>query len=245
MRTIGLSNSPTGPYSLLRKFVDWKESGDSVAAFSATACGIGDPSCTAPIATGDPSLAAYGVQNLPAEVVNLSVPWGFRGFLELSGDGALATRVAMETGGPFWAMSGVPSWIISRSELEGVAPAAGVTLDPSRGHLMGQTYDCTGRIGGVSVDVEGADEQTRIVYFANGEPSSTATETESCEPFSARCGWYFAFNVPTGLTAIDAVHRPTGTRVGPLLAVVRAGSVTDRDEAPWESAPAAAGDGGS
>jgi hypothetical protein len=167
------------------------------------ACAKGDLACSSPLSTATDSLSAGRY--------SLSVPTGIRGF-----DGYLLVHEAGMLDAPAFTQPWVAHdtvWSVtldSPTSLSGLAAAAGVTLDPSRGHAAINVGDCALAKGpppasGAVVSVAQADARSTIVYLEDAavwiDPSLHAT---------GATGVAFAFNLPAG--PVDAVARVASTQ---------------------------------
>ena len=107
------------------------------------------------------------------------------------------------------------------ASVELLAAAAGVPLDPARGHVAVAVSDC-GNVAasGVTVHASTADSSSTRFYLAGGIPSPAATETEAPEPF----GGYL--NLPPRLVTMEARVAALDQSLGTLPLIVRPGTLT-------------------
>jgi hypothetical protein len=105
--------------------------------------------------------------------------------------------------------------------LDALAAQAGVTIDPSRGVLSMSTADCDGvPAPGVTFTATGIDEKSTLVYYANGEFTAQAHETDDH-------GQGVYLNVPQGTVTVTAFPKSLqGKPSGQVTVSVRAGACT-------------------
>jgi hypothetical protein len=105
------------------------------------------------------------------------------------------------------------------------AQAPAVLLDPARGSLLGGITDCRGTFQffaqGVALEIEGADDLTRVVFVNKSEtlPDFAATAT-------TEAGQFLVINVPTGTPLVTLRHAASGNLVAQTPVEIEPGKVT-------------------
>ncbi|MBI5502065.1 MAG: hypothetical protein HY907_17615 [Deltaproteobacteria bacterium] len=176
-------------------------------------CARADAACATPLDEGTTDAAGQ---------VTLTVPLGttgFDGYFEVSATGYVTVlRYTVE---PITEMPGADARVVSMVDTTTfamLAAAAGVTPDPTRGHLVVNALDCNPTLAaGVSLDVDTADVSSTAVYMVGGLPSTSATETDS----SGAAGF---INLPAGAATISTTLVSTGEAIASTDITIRAGA---------------------
>lgn len=196
------------------------------------ACGPSDPACSPPVTSGttDPQ----GIAKL-AFPPHAGVGLGFRGYFELvppAGDADSSTAELPQMYVPSQNFSIVHthlSWVgFTQSALAGEASVAGVKIEPTRGQLVLQAYDCLeAPASGVTFQVTGTDSNSSpVLYWSAGAFGPGAGTTI--------IGLGAVFNVPAGTVDVVATPKVAGRPSSRVTAFVRAGWVTAVAMAPTE-----------
>ncbi|MBI5485994.1 MAG: hypothetical protein HY905_01540 [Deltaproteobacteria bacterium] len=176
-------------------------------------CARSDAACATPLDEG--TTDALGQ-------VTLTVPLGttgFDGYFDVSATGYVTVlRYTVE---PITEMPPEAGRIVSMADTTTfamLAAAAGVTPDPTRGHLVISALDCNPTYAaGVSLEVDTADVSSTAVYMIGGLPSTSATETDS----SGAAGF---INLPAGAATISTTLVSTGEAIASTDITIRAGT---------------------
>jgi hypothetical protein len=149
-------------------------------------------------------------------VVQLAVPEGFDGFVQLTGGGLVDSRVYV--GRP---LLGPPSveqvQVLTPTDLELIAGLANETPDPTRGSAIVLVVDCKGDGGGgVRFETPNADDETLPFYLINQAPTASATATDTD-------GFGGFFNLPVSSAVVRAFREVDDVFVGESSFQVLAG----------------------
>jgi len=195
------------------------------------ACPRNDPLCT------NPSKQGVADDN---GLVELTVPGGSNGF-----DGYLDITGGDSSGGD----GGTPSPIFpaiwypappiisggwrgrvqfpSASEIPLLAALVGTTIDPTRGHFAANASDCNfSEAPGVTFAADSADMNTQSFYFLNGNPDTSAKQTDGVSGIGG------FVNLPARFARITANSTVAGKSLGAQQFNIRAGTFTTSSFAP-------------
>lgn len=192
-----------------------------IANLDVKACGRLDVDCTSPIASGTTDADGY---------VNLDVPKGFNGYLQMIADPALgimpsvgAVLPPIEQGdAPDASIAAAVSiHLITKAAFDGLLAQIGASADPALGHVFGLAVDCAGKPAAKVSIHAGTVSTSTIAYYtaATGIPSVTAQET-------AQAGEAGFINLPVGSATISATSNEVSKKIGEYSAMVRAGTIT-------------------
>lgn len=172
-------------------------------------CNKYDPACAAPLGTPVPDAMGFISTTLPAEV---------EAYLEVtSADGTYMPALAFLD--HVAADKNPDIELVAPDVAQGIATAAGVTLDLTKGVILARTADCThARTAGVSDTIFPTDAETRF-YLINNAATPSATQTDS----AGNSGFV---NVDPGNVTITGTEGPTGPEFGKATTLVRAGYIT-------------------
>lgn len=174
-------------------------------------CSAADVNCEAPLEEGlIPDADGY---------VNFTVLSGFEGYLETDAPDIMPAILPI---GPVIDDSpetGEKIQLVRTFVVESIAAAAGVEVDPTRGHSLGLLGGCDG-LGhaGVSFTHEPADEGTPF-YLIGLSPDLEATSSDA----SGQSG---VFNLPPGFANLSSTLEATGEGVSEKRILIRAGTLT-------------------
>jgi hypothetical protein len=190
----------------------------SIDDLTVKACAMGDTECASPLDQATTSTGQEVVLDVPVGAD------GFDGYLEWTGTG-------LETTLEVFYPRLVDDWsttllLYPTSYIDTLASSVGATLDPTRGILGFQAWDCaTAAASGVAMSADRADTSSTLTYFIVGEAgpvaSSTATTT-SAEAF----GLGGFLNVPAGPVELTATLAATCQVLAEVDVFVRAGALT-------------------
>lgn len=142
-------------------------------------------------------------------MVDLVVPEGFDGFVQVTGPDLVDSRVYV--GRPVVEPPPVEEiQLLSPSDLNLLATLAGDEPDPTRGTAIVLVVDCGGEgVGGVRFETPNADSETAQFYLINQAPTlpptATATDVD---------GFGGYFNLPLGASVVRAFRDEDDVFVG-------------------------------
>ena len=170
-------------------------------------CNKYDAPCEAPINTPVPD--ADGV-------VTVTIPSELEAYLDVQGPDyyptiAFLDHVAQD--------KNEVVYIIPTGIVEALAVTADVTLDESKGILLGRMTDCTlAPTAGASVSVFPTDKETRF-YTINNTATPDASQTDS----AGNSGF---INVSPGTVTMTGTVGPMGKTFGTVSTLIRSGTIT-------------------
>jgi hypothetical protein len=183
------------------------------AELSVRACNRVDVGCATP------AQAPVGVAE--DGQIHLSLDQGFNGFLEVTGSGTVPTLFFVSP--PLETERQEAFVVVSSAGLLALASAAGLSIDPERGHLLVRAFDCQGEPSG---DVEFSNDLGGEAFaFIDGLPHKGYDVTTP----DGRGGF---LNVPTGVVALQGREVLSGRVSGFTSVSVRKGWFTYGDLAP-------------
>jgi hypothetical protein len=176
---------------------------------TAHACARADVDCTQPLTTDYP-LTTEGWVNIP-------LPVGFNGYLEVVADSIMPTMVFL--GEPLRRPrpSNYPVALVEKVILPGLSGATGTMQNDSTGLLTIRVFDCQD-VSASGVKFSQRQEAVEW-YYVDGLPSSQATETSS-----EGLGGFI--NTPPGVATITTTGRAGQQLASDKLVAVRAGWLT-------------------
>ena len=185
-----------------------------IAGATVKVCARTDTDCTAPLDEGTTDALGEAVVTVPLGST------GFDGYFDIAAAGyvpALRYTVDPITSVPSAAASTAP--LITTTTFAMLAGAAGITIDPARGHLILTAMDCEPAFAaGVALTVDTADSSSTRLYMVGGLPSTTATETD----VSGGAGYV---NLPAGAATVSTSLAATSDAVGSTDINIRAGAI--------------------
>jgi hypothetical protein len=177
------------------------------------ACLAGDLLCAEPI-TARTDASGSGE-------ISLDLPYGFVGFLEVHSANTLTALYYITQ--PYTTERSQPLWLMTAQTRDILALAAGHPADPSRGLVIMQAYDCSGRpVGGIRF--EAGDSSGVRFSLLNAVPIFDSPVTiRDDETDTAIAGFVDA---APGFTVFSAHIGVGGPLLGQFNANVRPNSVT-------------------
>jgi hypothetical protein len=178
-----------------------------VQGLTVKVCNKYDPTCTKPLATPMPDAMGW---------VSASIASDLEAYLDISGGGYMPAVVFLDH---VAAGKNTDILLITPEEVMGLAQIAKVTVDPTKGLVLGRTVDCTGtRTAGVSVTLSPSAGETRF-YVINNTPTPNASQTDN----GGNSGFV---NVDPGNPSLTGTLGPDGKEMGKVTTLVRAGAMT-------------------
>jgi hypothetical protein len=160
------------------------------SGIQAIACGLTDVECANPVA-GPVVTNAQGWLDMPLFA-------GFTGYLQITSEELLPGLLHLSNPLTQREIPGVPYFLLSLDSLTALGRVLGVEVDPTRGLISAQIFDCNRQVAeGAVLSTTGAGVGW---YFSGGLPSITATAT-------GREGIGGFANVPPGLTQLSVQTR--------------------------------------
>lgn len=142
-------------------------------------------------------------------VVDVAVPEGFDGFVQVTGPNLVDSRIYV--GRPLVGPPPVQEvQVLSPMDLELLATLAGDDPDPTRGTAIVLAIDCSGDgAGGVRFETPNADDETLQFYLINQSPTvpPTATATD-------KDGFGGFFNLPVASAVVRAFRDEDDAFIG-------------------------------
>jgi len=180
-------------------------------------CSREDEACATPAdtqITNPGGIAAFTVPTPP--------PVGFDGYFELTGGNPQAIwPLLWYESNPIEASGSEAPLALTPALLGALEKLGGAELDPSRGLVGARIIGCNRLQGaGFTLEVSGADAQSKIGYFVSNVPDKTATSTDSS-------GLAYALNLPPGKVTLVTRDPRSGVRLGKLDVWIRAGFMTE------------------
>lgn len=220
--------APSGPSAMVGGDVANAVAGTGIAGVQVLACAAADIDCADPVASATSDAAGDVTLDLPTPQ-----PFGFDGFFRTTGGGTVSSDHYYN---PFASSSNALYMAVaSPAEAQAAATLSGVTLDLSRGQALVAVSDCAGyRIGlpygaitgGMTLEVNGGDANTKIVYVGdNNLPEPALTET-------GMKGAAVIFNIPVGPVSITATVVELGAEVSTFPLRSKAGEIAHLIMAP-------------
>ncbi len=161
------------------------------------ACDRRDIACAEPVAeqtTDEDGAVALVVPMAKKAMFGIGAD-GFDGFVEVTG-GNIMPSLRFQ-GWPIVADTAGSAALPATSDVMALASAAGVSLDPERGIVVVEPFDCFwGRAPGVRIEVSSADARSTRFYFDQGFPTADLTE-------SSQDGTGGFLDVPRGTTTVS------------------------------------------
>ncbi len=112
---------------------------------------------------------------------------------------------------------------VSNGTLGVLGPAGGITIDQTKGDVIGAVYDCTGT-GAAGVVISSNPAGTNVVYVSGGFPDPTATATASSGQFIigniAPTDTALVNGTVPGSTPLNVASDPVLIRAGTISTVV-------------------------
>jgi hypothetical protein len=200
--TITLTNSADGsPYS----------------GVSITACDRSDHTCVPGLATGTTDAQGKVTLALPT----VTGGFGFNGYFDLKPPSG-GYPYLLFTAAPLSESNAlVNTTLLTATQFQNLASAAGVTVKADLGNLVVGAADCVlGPATGVVVSATGTGPDTKLVYYGNGSVDPAATMTSVT-------GLAFLFNVPAGpAITVEATPAKVGRVTSREVVFTRAGTLS-------------------
>ena len=176
------------------------------------ACASADPDCTRPYTYTDTEGLGH---------VELDLPYGFVGFFELMSDATpsysyISKPLTQDTKDR---MIHLPN----ASQIDTLAAVSGVAVEPSKGVILVEAFDCMGEPQAGVHFTESTNTSTPF-YMVTGLPSKTA-QTSVYNPGSDSADGGFV-NVQAGSVLLTASWSTDGPTIGSANIVVRPGTMT-------------------
>jgi hypothetical protein len=141
-------------------------------------------------------------------------PTGFVGTVRVTADDYLeqhfrVSRPVSTTSTAGW------MWLVKQSDVDAVATAAGIEVDPDRAIVAGAVHDCLG-FGYSNAIIRWGDRTDGVLYFDGFAPAPERT-------FTAESGRFAIAGVPDGPLTVEAYGRleGSGQSAGPLTLLSR------------------------
>jgi hypothetical protein len=198
----------TGSWLTLSFNVNRSLDGSPYAGVLVKACPRSQVTCSTPDSSGPTNAAGDVTLLLPLTST------GWDGYFEITGSTAYPTRYFTVV--PLTSSdTSTSTSLVDMADMDAIAGALGVTLDPTRGHVLSNTFDCTLNtaahvVNTISPSVMG----NTSAYLQAGVPDATATETDDS-------GIWGSLNVPEG--AITVTATVAGNWIGETTISVRRG----------------------
>lgn len=193
------------------------------------ACDDSDTTCATPQATGTTDASG---------TVALTVTLGstpFVGYFDVSGqntnpDGGAAADPVLPMLVYFPPVTGSASATligVRKSDADTIAFATSVTLDPTRGQVIGNVADCGNvNASGAVTAASNADSSTVNMYFRFNASYGQEVPAPGL-PDTDQTGNYIIANVPVGAPTVSAYVHQSCALIGQRTVQVRAGTITN------------------
>lgn len=223
---------PPGESDVTFTFAD-STSNKPLAGVQINACGPSDPDCNPAVTSGTTDAQGSATLTFPTHG---GVGLGFRGYFELlppaseAGDASTDELPQMYVAAQNFSIPHAHlGWVgFTQSALAAEASVPGVKLDPMRGELVLQAYDCLqAPASGVTFQVTGTDGASSPVLYWNAGAFGAGGATTII-------GLGGVFNVPPGPVEVVATPTVAGRPSSKVTAFVRAGWITAIAMAPTE-----------
>ena len=213
--TISWPIAPVGATDVTVVLTD-STTNNPVAGLVVRACDTSDPTCTTPISSG--TTDATGSVTLP---LRNEPPddLGFDGYFDLVTADGLHELYFLSA--PLTRSHATVPWVaLSLTTFDNLASLAGVTLDPTRGHIAVDASDCLlAPASGVTFTATGTDSATHLLYYADGMLLGDAPGTDLT-------GLAFFLDVPVGSVTVQATPTALGTVSSTVSAFTRPGALS-------------------
>jgi hypothetical protein len=150
-----------------------------------------------------------GLNPDPAGIVDLSVPEGFDGFVQVTGPNLVDSRIYV--GRPIVDLPPVEEvQLFSPTDINLLSTLAGEEPDPTRGTAIVLVVDCSGEgVGGVRFETPNSDSDSLQFYLINQSPTipPTATATDGD-------GFGGFFNLPVSSAVVRAFRDEDDVFIG-------------------------------
>ena len=178
-----------------------------------TACRSGDSSCSNPVAMRSDASGKSALQ--------IDLPYGFVGFVEVQSENSLTTLYYVMQ--PYSIERSQPLLLLTAQARDVLAIAGGYPADASRGLVLMEAYDCSGKsVGGIRFEASNTD----CVRFALMDmvPNFDTPVTIRDEAHNRALGGFL--NAATGPSTFSARVGVGGPLLGQFSVNVRADAVT-------------------
>ncbi len=141
--------------------------------------------------------------------VDITVPEGFDGFVQVTGPNLVDSRVYV--GRPLFEPPSVEAvQLLSPSDFDLLATLAGDPPDPMRGTSIVLAIDCSGDgAGGIRFESNNADADTTAFYLVNQQPVTPPTTTSTDGD-----GFGGFFNMPVGPAVVRGIREDDDRYIG-------------------------------
>ncbi|MEW5854416.1 MAG: hypothetical protein AB2A00_36915 [Myxococcota bacterium] len=193
------------------KLFEFKDfgTGNALQGVNVKLCPVEDDACASPVDEGTTNEEGK---------VGLTIPVGtegYQGYLELTSSQIMPTLYFNNR--PWVDNAGFSLELLSPQSVATINALIGAELDPTRGHVGFNVYDCDNEgASGVSASVDTSDENSTQSYVSNGFPTTSTQQTDS----SGKGGWA---NLPTGRATISYVQNASSVTVIQHRVLVKAG----------------------